>query len=78
MGTASGLLLHWIFPGVDLGTGILIGVIAAGLSIHFFVRLMNSLESYEVDREGEETLRRFMYYPLPPSPPRPNRKRKPK
>jgi hypothetical protein len=78
VGAASGMLLHWCFPGVELGTWILIGVIATGISIHFFFRLMYWLETYDGDRGGEETHRRIMYYPLPSPPPRPNRKRKPK
>jgi hypothetical protein len=77
-GTVLGFFLHWIVPAVDLGTGILIGVITTGFSIHFFLRLMSFLESYEAENGEDERFRRIMYYPLPSPPPRPRRKRKPK
>jgi hypothetical protein len=71
-------LLHFVLPGVDLGTGILIGVVSTGVSIHFFLRLMQWLETYGDDPEEDDAFRRIVMYPLGPPAPRRNRKRKPK
>ena len=56
-----GLLLNWLFPAVDLGIGILIGLLATAMSIHFGARLIGflpfvpeeALEEYEeIEREA--------------------------
>jgi hypothetical protein len=77
-GMVLGYLLHRLFPAVDLGIGILIGLVVTGLSVHFFVRLISFLESYDAGLEREEGLRRMVYYTLPSTSPRPKRKQKPK
>ena len=50
VGSAVGFLLHWMVPAVDLGSSILIGVVATGLSVHFFGKLTAALGAY--DEEG--------------------------
>jgi len=38
-----GLLLHLIFPAVDLGIGMLIGLLATGISMHFAGRFLTGV-----------------------------------
>ncbi len=45
-GFLQGVVIHWIVRSVDLGTGMLIGVITTGFSIHYFVRLMRVASSF--------------------------------
>jgi hypothetical protein len=47
-GVGIGLLLRLVLPSIDLGTGVLIGVVSTGLSIHFFLRLMALAEVHDV------------------------------
>ena len=44
LGIGIGYLLRWGWPVIDLGTGILIGVVAAGVSLHYFFRVLKFLE----------------------------------
>jgi hypothetical protein len=54
-GVGIGLLLRRVLPAVDLGAGILIGVVATGLSIHFFLRLLSFAEVFDLtDLEGDD------------------------
>ena len=46
VGVGVGVVLHWLLPAVDLGMAILIGVIATGLSIHFYTRLTAFMDMY--------------------------------
>ena len=39
LGAGIGLLLHWIIPSVDLGIGILIGVLTIGFTAQLFARI---------------------------------------
>jgi hypothetical protein len=39
LGTGIGFLLHWILPSVDLGIGMLIGVITIGFAAQLFARI---------------------------------------
>ena len=57
IGIGIGFLLHWMLPTVDLGLGILIGVVATGISFHFFTQLVNSLNEFheqELEQEIEK------------------------
>lgn len=59
LGVGVGFLLHWLLPEIDLGMGILIGVVVTGMAIHFFARLGNLAapeveEVEEGEGEGEE------------------------
>lgn len=53
-GVAIGFLLHWILPSVDLGTSILIAVVATGFSIHYFIRLLKFSEYLDLPRSEED------------------------
>ncbi len=53
-GVAIGFLLHWILASVDLGTGILIAVVATGFSIHYFIRLLKFSEYLDLPRSEED------------------------
>jgi F0F1-type ATP synthase assembly protein I len=46
LGVGIGFLLHRMLPSVDLGMGILIGVVATGFSIHYYARLMKYVDEY--------------------------------
>lgn len=41
-GIGVGFLLNWMMPTVDLGIGILIGVISLGFTLDFVARLLSS------------------------------------
>ena len=79
MGSVIGVLLHWLVPALDVGVGILIGVVASGMAIHFYARLMGVLRIYDepdVELESESALP-IHIYPYGPLPSRRKRKRKP-
>src|SRR5262245_9490080 len=80
LGTVFGWLLHWIFRGVDLGTGILIGVVSCTVTLHVLVRILIGLESPPTGSDNDEGEFRhpFETYPFPPFPGRRPRRRKPK
>jgi hypothetical protein len=50
LGIVIGFLLHWVFRGVDLGTGILIGVATTGMSWYFLMRIVTSISVFERER----------------------------
>ncbi len=54
LGTGIGFLLHWILPGVDLGIGILIGVVTTIATIGFYMRLNRITEQIEDEMLLEE------------------------
>ena len=68
-----GFLLHWLMPSVELGMGILIGVIATACSVHFFIRLMTAVSETE---DGEVVLSAEPDFSLAHMPMRLRRKRK--
>jgi len=37
---AEGFAIHWLLPSVDLGSGVLVGVIASAITIYFVARLI--------------------------------------
>jgi hypothetical protein len=71
-GVVTGLLLHWAIPSVDTGTGMLVGLVSAGLSAHFFGKLIGFLEVFQADLDDDEEYVRV--YPV--KPPRTRGKRK--
>jgi hypothetical protein len=77
-GAGIGSLIHWILPSVDLGTGILIGLVATGFSIHYFTRVMSLVEVFDdTDEEDDDDIPpRFRVLPVPPTRPGRRRKRK--
>ena len=68
LGIGVGFLLHWVIPGVEAGTGILIGVVATAFSIQFFARLMNTMNKGGPVEEGAEVPPQASYSWIPTNP----------
>lgn len=64
IGIGIGFLLHWMLPTVDLGMGILIGVTATGIAIHFFIRLWASLIEFHEEEIEQKTGRKVKLFSL--------------
>lgn len=75
VGIGVGFLLHWLLPAIDLGSGVLIGVVATGLTLHFFGRLLALVDSEPEPVLSPETMQRITYL-IDPAPPRRSRRRK--
>lgn len=77
LGAGIGFLLHWILPSVELGMGMLIGVIAIGFTAQLFARIMSIPLEDEPDVILTESLtpQRITYLIDPPATAR-RRKRK--
>ena len=66
LGFAIGLLLHWLIPSIDLGIGVLIGVVATGFSVQFFGRITSlPLPDFSQDMEPEPPPSIVYVDPLP-------------
>ena len=79
LGAGLGLLLRWAFSAVDLGTGILIGIVSIGFTLHFFLRVFNFLGEFDLGRaEADDTAPRRAPKPSPfdPMPSWPKQRRK--
>ena len=64
-GIGIGFVLRWVLPSVDLGAGILIGVVSTGLSIHYFHRLMTFSELFSFrDLEDDDFDSSVRIYPV--------------
>lgn len=79
LGIGIGFLLHWIVPAIDVGMGVLIGVVATGFSIYFFGRISalpdpSTLEDLEPETVSPVT---YIIDPIPPLPRRRRSKRRP-
>jgi hypothetical protein len=78
VGAGIGFLLRWIIPSVDLGVGILIGVITIGFTAQLFGRIL-SIPLAEADDDVEyiePPLPQRITYLIDPEPPRRRRRRK--
>jgi len=75
LGIGVGWLLHWLIPAIDLGIGVLIGVVSTGLSVYFFIRLMTARDVID-DESDIDVLPRVTYLIDPLPTPRRTRKRK--
>ncbi len=53
VGLGIGSLLHWLVPAVDLGVGMLTGVVTTGLALHLLARLIAVVERSEDDTPVE-------------------------
>jgi hypothetical protein len=78
LGARIGFLLHWLMPSVDLGIGMLTGVITIGFSAQLLARI----SSMPLDESLDDaviaepfTLQRITYL-IDPTPPRSRRRRK--
>ncbi len=58
-GIGIGFLLYWILPAIELGTGILIGVVGTGFSLLFVARLLAAAED-----EDETTVPEIVLTPV--------------
>ncbi len=76
LGCAVGFLLHWVLPEVDLGTALLIGLVATGFTIYFFARLSATLKAYEVNEDENEEGPPITLFAI--QPPRTTRRRRKK
>ncbi len=74
LGIGIGFLLHWILPAVEIGMSILIGVVASGISLHFWIRM----NSYLGDYVEEELFLEELSEITPPPPRRKRQRRKSK
>ncbi len=74
-GIGIGFLIRWMLPSVDLGAGILVGVVSMGLSIHYFSRIL-SLGEVRNFPDGEDDDFRPPIFVYPQGFSRSGRKRK--
>ena len=52
--TGVGALLHWLLPGIELGTAVLIGVVALAVSTRFVLNLLGETQSVREALTDEE------------------------
>lgn len=48
LGIGVAFLLRWIMPSVDLGTGMLIGVLAIAISVYFVGKITNAMRESDI------------------------------
>jgi hypothetical protein len=65
VGIGVGFLLHWLIPAIDVGIGVLFGVIATGCSL-FFGRLSTLPDADLVEGMELEPMDRMIYRLGPP------------
>lgn len=56
LGTGIGFLLHWVMPAVELGIGIVIGVLATGFCLDLVARFMSAYNSFVEDDEIDQII----------------------
>jgi len=76
LGLGIGFLLHWLLPAVDLGVGILIGVVATVASVSFVLRINGITEQIEDEELLEEIVSRRALRVIEPQPAGRRRKRR--
>ncbi len=76
VGIGIGFLLRWILPAVDLGVGILIGVVTTVASVNLFLRVNGIAEQIEDETLLHEIVSRRTLRAVEPKPVRRSRKRK--
>ena len=78
LGAGIGFLLHWLLPGVDLGIGMLIGVITIGFTAQLFARISSMPLDDPLDDPtfAEPFTPQRITYLIDPTPPQRRRKRK--
>jgi hypothetical protein len=66
IGLGIGFLLRWLIPSIDLGMGMLIGIVATGFSALFFSRITSfPLPDFGQDMEPEPPEQIVYVDPLP-------------
>jgi len=74
-----GLSIHWIFPQVDLGMAILIGLIATWAAINLYLRALSAVDDNDEETdEDTEGGREPVIYRISPLQKPGRRKRKPR
>ena len=63
-GVGIGVLLHWVVPAIDVGSGTLSGMVAIGVALLSFGQLMTLAEPAEVEEAPPPVWR---LRPLPPA-----------
>jgi hypothetical protein len=53
-GLAISYLLRWGWPGIDFGTGLLIGVVTATIAFHYFLKIFNALPETPAETKSED------------------------
>ena len=78
LGAGIGFLLHWLMPSVDLGIGMLIGVITIGFTAQLFARISSLPLDDPIDDTTfiEPLTPQQITYLIDPTPPQRRRKRK--
>lgn len=76
LGIGIGFLLHWILPAIDLGVGILIGVVTTVASVGLFLRLNGITEQIEDETLLQEIISRQTLRVVEPKPVSRSRRRK--
>ncbi len=76
LGIGIGFLLHWILPAVDLGIGILIGVVTTIASVNLYLRFNRITEQIEDETLLQEILARRTLRAVETKPAKRGRKRK--
>jgi membrane protein implicated in regulation of membrane protease activity len=65
-GIAVGFLLRWFLPAVELGTAVLVGLVATGLSVAFLAKLLGQFSAHiGAGGEEDEGLEILVVPPLP-------------
>ena len=54
LGGALGWLLHRLWPAIETGTGVLIGVIVTGYSLHLLIKIFGAVPTVIAETEEEE------------------------
>lgn len=59
LGLGMGFFLHWIFPALDLGAGVVAGMLAQVFSLYLAAKLINSTRAFQhtEERVVEELLK---------------------
>lgn len=76
LGIGIGFLLHWILPAVDLGIGILIGVVTTIASINLYLRFNRITEQIEDETLLQEIMSKRAFHIIETKPAKRSQKRK--
>jgi hypothetical protein len=76
LGIGIGFLLHWILPAVDLGVGILIGVVTTIASVNLYLRFHGITEQIEDETLLQEIMSKRSFHVIESKPGKRSQKRK--
>lgn len=75
-GIGIGFLLHWILPAVDLGVGILIGVVTTIASVNLYLRFQGITDQIEDETLLQEIMSKRSFHIIESKPGKRSQKRK--